>query len=72
MAKDSATAEKPPREFTFNGMVLPDPDPSLRPDQVKELWAVSYPDLATAAVTGPETRDGKQVYKFSRAVGAKG
>lgn len=60
------------RKFTYNGMDLPDPDPDMKVDQVKELYTATYPELNNASTTGPEEVDGDQVYKFSRAVGAKG
>lgn len=64
--------QKRPRVFMYNGMELADLDPTAEKDAIKDLWAVTYPDLNNAAITGPEVKDGKDVYKFSRAVGAKG
>lgn len=60
------------RKFSYNGMELADPDPAMKPDQVKEVYAVTYPELTNASVTGPEKVGDDQVFKFSRAVGAKG
>lgn len=60
------------RKFTYNGMELTDPDPKMKPDQVREILAISYPDLATAKVEGPTKSGDDEVYKFTRAVGAKG
>jgi PRTRC genetic system protein C len=60
------------RVFTYNGMELPDPDPKMKPDQVREIFAVTYPDLATAKIEGPTKKGDNEVYKFTRAVGAKG
>lgn len=60
------------RKFSYNGMELPDPDPDMDVDEVREIYAVTYPELTNASVTGPEEVDGDEVYKFSRAVGAKG
>lgn len=60
------------RVFEFNSRYFPDPDPSLGPAEVKELLAVSDPELTSAAIEGPEMRDGKAVYRFVRQVGTKG
>ena len=60
------------RVFEFNGVRLPDPDPKLSPEEVRNLYAHQYPDIATAAITGPETVGDKLRYQFTRAIGAKG
>lgn len=60
------------RIFIYNGARLPDPNPDFSVEQVREMYVNAYPELATAAVEGPEaTSEGLQ-YKFIRAVGAKG
>ena len=60
------------RSFRFNRRVLPDPNPKLSPAQVKDLYAAQFPELASAAVEGPELKSGQQVYSFARQVGTKG
>ena len=60
------------REFSFNGVKLPDPDPKLNPEQVRSVLATLYPDIATASITGPEAVGDKLRYNFVRAIGAKG
>ena len=60
------------REFTFNGVKLPDPDPKLSPEQVRSVLATMYPDIATASITGPEAVGDKLRYNFVRAIGVKG
>lgn len=60
------------RSFRFNKRVLPDPNPKLSPAQVKDLYATHYPELASAAIEGPELKADKQVYTFVRHVGTKG
>ena len=60
------------REFTFNGVKLPDPDVRLSPEEVRGVLATMYPDIATASVTGPEAVGDKLRYNFVRAIGAKG
>ena len=60
------------RSFEFNGMRLPDPNPKLSAEEVRALYAHQYPDIATAAITGPEAVGDKLVYRFTRAIGSKG
>ena len=64
--------EKTEREFVLDGKMLPDPDPSMSVEQVREMYIPAHPEITTAAVTGPEPVDGKMRYTFSRAIGAKG
>ena len=60
------------REFTYNGLKLPDPNPKLSADEVKAVYAAQYPELATAAINGPEAVGDKLRYDFVRAIGSKG
>lgn len=60
------------REFTFNGVKLPDPNPDFSVEQVRDMYVNTYPDLATAAVEGPTAVGDKMQYSFVRAVGTKG
>jgi PRTRC genetic system protein C len=43
-----------PRTFVFNGSPLPDPDPKMSVEELRELLTPAYPELATAKLTGPE------------------
>lgn len=54
------------REFTFNGVRLPDPDPKLSPEEVRAVLATMYPDIATASITGPEAMGDKLRYTGMR------
>ena len=60
------------RVFEFNGVRLPDPDPKLSVEDVRTLYAQQFPDIATAAITGPEAVGDKLRYQFTRAIGSKG
>ena len=60
------------RIFEFCGQKLPDPDPKLSPEEVRNLYAHQFPDIATAAITGPEAVGDKLRYQFTRAIGSKG
>ena len=43
------------REFLYNGVNLPDTTPTMTPEQVRETYTHLYPEIATAAIEGPET-----------------
>ena len=60
------------RSFTYNGVKLPDPDPRMTPEEVKTIYSHQYPELATAAITGPEASGEQLQYSFVRAIGTKG
>jgi PRTRC genetic system protein C len=60
------------RNFSYNGVKLPDPDPRLTAEEVKTIYSNQYPELATAAITGPETSGENLQYSFVRAIGTKG
>ena len=66
------TIEKATRLFRYAGITLPDPDGRLDVESVRSLYAATYPEITTAALTGPETVDGKLVYTFTKAIGTKG
>ena len=60
------------RTFAYSSITLPDPNPKLSPEEVKSLLAAQYPELATAAINGPEVVGDKLRYEFVRAIGSKG
>lgn len=60
------------REFRYNSVVLPDPDPGFAIEQVRDFFATIYPDIVNAEIEGPEASGNKSVYTFRRAVGTKG
>jgi len=60
------------REFAYGNQVIPDPNPALSIDQVRDALACAFPEIATAALTGPEVTDTAMRYTFSRAIGSKG
>ena len=64
--------QKMQRSFRYAGLSLPDPDPSLDVESVRALFSATYPEITTAAVTGPEAADDKLVYTFTKSVGTKG
>ncbi|OQA10222.1 MAG: hypothetical protein BWY66_00239 [bacterium ADurb.Bin374] len=66
------TTERLRREFSFNGIRLPDPGAHLPVEEVRAIYATQYPDIATASISGPEVIAGKLRYTFERAIGSKG
>lgn len=60
------------REFVFDGHPLPDPNPGMPVEQVREMYIPAHPEITTANIIGPETVNGKLRYTFSRAIGHKG
>jgi len=67
-----ATVTKLEREFVFDSHVLPDPDPAMEVERVREMYITTYPEITTATVEGPAVVDGKMRYTFIRAIGSKG
>ena len=68
----SVTVKALHREFFYNGTRIPDPAPNLTVEQVREILTPSYPEIATATLTGPEDTGSALRYTFSRAIGSKG
>ena len=60
------------REFYYNGVRIPDPGPGMTVDQVRDLLTPTYPEMATASITGPEDMGDVLRYTFNRAIGSKG
>ncbi len=51
---------------------LPDPNPSLTPEDVIRFYSGQYPELTNCTVNGPKTEGGFMLYEFSTTVGTKG
>ncbi len=60
------------RLFRYNSVDLIDPGAQYSAEQVRDFYAATYPEIVSAAVEGPEEKDGKLVYTFRKAVGTKG
>jgi len=60
------------REFTYMGLKLPEPNPKLTVEEIRSFYWGQYPELATAAITGPEVAAERLRYSFVRAIGTKG
>jgi PRTRC genetic system protein C len=69
----SLTVAALPREFVYNnGTPIPDPNPNMSVEQVRDTLTAAYPEIATASLEGPEDTGTALRYKFSRAIGSKG
>jgi PRTRC genetic system protein C len=68
----SMTIENLEREFRYDNLRLPDPNRRLSIDEVRTAFSATYPEIATASVTGPEAVGNKLVYYFTKAIGTKG
>ena len=60
------------REFVYHGTSLADPNPKMSIEDVCSFYANQFPELTTAAVSGPETVGDRLRYRFERAIGSKG
>lgn len=60
------------RQFTFGGVMLPDPGAGMSPEQVKDLYSATYAELTNAAIEGPTMTGHIQSYTFVKAVRVKG
>ena len=60
------------RRFYYLGLELPDLDPRLTPEQVRDAYCGLYPEITTATIEGPEVVDGALKFTLSRALGTKG
>lgn len=60
------------RTFSYSGLTLPDPGKSLSPEDVRDIYAATYPELISASIEGPEKKGNNLVYTFKKGVGTKG
>ena len=60
------------RVFRYNGVKLADPQINMKPDDVRQFYAATYPELTTAIVEGPTTTDREQIWEFRKSVSTKG
>ena len=53
-------------------LVLSDPNSSLSVNEVMDFYSMTYPELTTATVHGPEWENDRTVYRFKTTIGTKG
>lgn len=51
---------------------LNDPDSNLSLNEVMDFYSMTYPELTTATVHGPEIQNDQAVYQFKTTIGTKG
>lgn len=51
---------------------LNDPNPDMSLNEVMDFYSMTYPELTTATVHGPELDDDMAVYEFKTTIGVKG
>lgn len=64
------------REFKMkkNGkeIILDDPGSGMSPTEVMDFYSMTYPELTTSTIHGPEIENDKAVYEFKTTIGVKG
>ncbi|MFA6120893.1 MAG: PRTRC system protein C [Sideroxydans sp.] len=60
------------RTFAYSGLTLPDPGSGLSLEEVRDVYAATYPELISASIEGPEKKGDNLVYTFKKGVGTKG
>jgi PRTRC genetic system protein C len=60
------------RNFFYNGLKLPDPNPRMTVDEVRAFYSNRFADLTNATTNGPKIEGDELHYEFVRAIGQKG
>jgi len=60
------------RQIVYDGRTLADVNPEASVEDVLAVHALSFPELATAIVEGPELKEGQRVYTVKKRLGTKG
>lgn len=60
------------RVFKYSHLTWPDPGPGLTVEEVRDVYSAAVPELISAAIEGPETKNGEMIYTFKKGVGTKG
>lgn len=72
MSATKLTFTQLPRVFHHGSLVLPDPNPRLKPEEIRKVFGTQYPELLNAGIEGPAMRGGKQIFTFQKTLGTKG
>lgn len=64
----SVETEKLPRVFEYNGEILPDPNPEMRVEQVKQFYASKYPEIINCIAGQPVIKENELKYQFKGKV----
>ena len=68
----SATLKPLTRVFQHGSLELADPNPKLKPEDVRKILGTQFPELLNAGIEGPAIRGDKQVFTFHKTLGTKG
>lgn len=60
------------RKFLYDSVELPDPNPELSKEGVRDLLANQYPELTAGTIVGPRVEGEYQIFEFKTALGTKG
>jgi len=66
------TVTEVPRQIVYEGRTLADVNPDASVEDVIAIHALTYPELATAVIEGPEFKEGLRVYTVKKRLGTKG
>ena len=53
-------------------LTLEDPDSRMSLSEVTDFYSMTYPELTTATLHGPELEEDRAVYRFKTTIGTKG
>ena len=53
-------------------LTLEDPDSRMSLSEVTDFYSITYPELTTATLHGPELEEDRAVYRFKTTIGTKG
>ena len=68
----SAPLKSVSRVFQHGSLELADPNPKLKPEDVRKILGTQFPELLNAGIEGPTIRGNKQVFTFHKTLGTKG
>lgn len=60
------------RVFMFNGERLIDIEPTMSPTEIRDFYALQYPELSIAAIVQGAVTEDTISYVFEKQVGTKG
>lgn len=60
------------RAFQYNGMTLTDIDPTMTPEEVRDVYAAQYGELTTAEIIDHGIENDTHRIEFRKQVGTKG
>lgn len=53
-------------------LILNDPDTNMSLTEVMDFYSMTYPELTTATLHGPELTEDMVIYEFKTTIGVKG